>query len=116
MPYSNAEAFGLHLAEISKAVAPDAHAVVVLDGAGYHGADAVRIPDNLTLITLPPYSPELNAAENIWEYLRKNKLANSVFNAYEDIVEACCSAWRFFADAPTVVTSVTSREWAKVRI
>lgn len=87
---------------------------MITDGAGYHGARDLKIPNNLTLITLPPYSPELNAAENIWEYLRKNKLANSVWNTYADIVEACCAAWRFFADTPAIVTSITSREWAKV--
>lgn len=79
LPHANAEGFSLHLAEISKAVEPGAHAVVLTDGAGYHGAAAVEVPDNLTLIALPSYSPELNSAENIWEYLRKNKLANSVW-------------------------------------
>jgi transposase len=77
---SNAEMFNLHLLEISKVVAPGAHAVVILDGAGYHGAGKVEVPDNFTLIKLPPYSPELNSIENVWEYLRKNKLANSVWN------------------------------------
>lgn len=66
------------------------------------------------MICLPPYSPELNAAENIWEYLRKNKLANSVFETYDDIVDPCCDAWAFFVKDPNVVTSVTSRRWAKV--
>jgi transposase len=62
-----------HLAEISRHVAEDAHAVVVLDGTGWHGSDDLVVPENTTLIELPPYSPELNPAENIWEYLRKNK-------------------------------------------
>lgn len=114
LPYANAEGFNLHLREIAKTVAPGAHGVVIIDGAGYHGAGDVEVPDNLTLIPLPPYSPELNAAENIWEYLRKNKLANTVWDAYEDIVEACCNAWRFFADNPATVTSITSRQWATV--
>jgi len=63
---------------------------------------------------LPPYSPELNSTENIWEYLRKNKLANSVFETYGDIVEACCKAWNFFANDPKAVTSITARKWATV--
>lgn len=116
LPHSDAQAFNLHLAEIGKRVAEGAHAVVIIDGAGYHGAGALRVPDNLTLIRLPPYSPELNAAENIWAYLRQNKLANSVFETYDDIVEACCQAWTFFTQDPKTVTSITSRKWAQVTV
>lgn len=114
LPRADAEAFNLHLKEISRRVAQGAHAVVLIDGAGYHGAGALEVPDNITLIRLPPYSPELNAAENIWEYLRKNKLANAVFETYDDIVEACSKAWNFFADDPNVVASITARDWAKI--
>lgn len=114
LPHSDSSAFNLHLAEISKAVAIGAHAAVLIDGAGYHGAGALKLPDNLTLIRLPPYSPELNPAENIWEYLRKNRLANTVFETYEDIVDACCKAWNFFANDPATVTSITARSWTHV--
>jgi len=114
LPRADTHAFNLHLAEISKAVAEGAHAVVILDGAGYHGARQLELPANLTLIRLPPYAPELNSAENIWEYLRKNKLANSIFETYDDIVEACCNAWSFFANDPAAVASITNRNWAKV--
>ena len=114
LPHADTNAFNLHLAEISKVVANGAHAVVILDGAGYHRAGKLKLPHNLSLIRLPPYSPELNSVENIWEYLRKNKLANSVFETYEDIVEACCKAWNFFANNPAVVTSITARDWAHV--
>ena len=95
-------------------MAQGAHAVIILDGAGYHGAAHLDIPENLTLIRLPPYAPELNSAENIWEYLRKNRLANSIFETYDDIVEACCNAWSFFASDPDAVSSINSRDWAKV--
>ena len=58
--------------------------------------------------------PELNSAENIWEYLRKNKLANTVFDSYDDIVDKACEAWLFFANDKTSVTTITAREWATV--
>ena len=104
----------LHLEAISREVAQGAHAAVLLDGAGYHRGKSLRIPANITLIRLPRYAPELNSAENIWEYLRKNKLSNTVFKNYDDIVETACQAWLFFAtDKPTVQT-VTQRSWAKV--
>ena len=72
MPYANSEAMNLHLREIGRAVAPGAHAILVLDGAGWHTSHILTPPDNLTLLCLPPYSPELNPVENVWEYLRKN--------------------------------------------
>ena len=102
-----------HLAEISKAVAQGAHAVLVMDGAGWHGSTALHVPDNITILTLPPYAPELNPVENIWAYLRANRLAISVFDAYEDIVERCCDAWNFFANDPDRVRSITTRDYAK---
>ena len=103
-----------HLAEIARTVAPGAHAVLVLDGAGWHGSTALTVPDNLSLLTLPPYSPELNPVENVWAYLRANKRAITVFNTYEEIVDACCNAWNFFANNPVAITSITSRTWAQV--
>lgn len=104
----------LHLEAISKAVDPAAHAAVLLDGAGYHRSKSLHVPANITLIRLPRYTPELNSAENIWEYLRKNKLSNTVFDSYDDIVDKACGAWNFFDDNKAIVTSVTQRSWANV--
>ena len=70
LPFVNTQAMNLHLQEISRHVASGAHAVLVLDGAGWHGAAALAVPENITLLPLPPYSPELNPVENVWEYLR----------------------------------------------
>lgn len=103
----------LHLAEISSQVAPGAHAVIILDGAGWHQAGAkLRIPDNISLLPLPPYSPELNPVENIWQFLRQNYLANRVYDTYEAIVDACCNAWNALTAAPDRITSIASRGWA----
>jgi transposase len=113
MPHADTHAMTQHLAEISANVAAGAHALVVADQAGWHGAEALTVPDNITLMPLPTASPELNPQENVWEWLRKNKLALRVFESYDQIVEACCQAWNdFIADADRV-RSVTSREWAK---
>jgi transposase len=114
LPTVNTAAMSAHLAEISRNVAPGAHAVIVLDGAGWHGSDALVIPDNLSLLTLPPYSPELNPVENVWQYLRANWLAISIFDTYDDILNACCSAWNRFANDPQTITSITERSWAQV--
>ena len=59
----------LHLAEIARTVATDAHAVLIVDGAGWHDAKDPRVPDNIALLKLTPYAPELNPMENVWQYL-----------------------------------------------
>ncbi len=71
LPCANVEAMNLHLEEISKQVAAGAHAVLLLDGAGYYKETALDLPQNITLLPLPSYSPELNPAENNWGYLRQ---------------------------------------------
>ena len=110
MPFADTEAMNAHLAEIARAVAPGAHAVLVLDGAGWHGGGRLGVPANISLVLLPPYSPELNPVENVWQYLRANWLAISVFDDYDAIVDACCAAWNRFARQPAVFTSTASRE------
>ncbi len=113
LPHADSEAMSLHLSVISAAIASNAHAVVVTDGAGYHHKAAITIPDNITLITLPPYSPELNPIENVWQYLRQNFLAHRIFDDYDQIVEACASAWNALVATPERLRTITSREWAK---
>ena len=66
MPAANAETMSLHLTAIGRKVAPGSHAALVLDGAGYHFAAALTIPENITLVRLPAYAPELNPIENVW--------------------------------------------------
>ncbi len=108
MPRADTSAMNAHLVEIAKAVAPGAHAVLVMDGAGWHGSSALRIPDNITIVMLPPYAPELNPVENIWAYLRANRLAITVFDTYDDIVDRCCDAWNAFANDPKRVRSIAT--------
>jgi transposase len=115
LPFANAEMMNLHLVEISANVAPGAHAVLTIDGAGWHQTgDKLRLPDNITLLYLPPYSPELNPVENVWAFLRGNKLSNSVFDTYDAIVETCCHAWRWLIAQPDRITSIGNCEWACV--
>ena len=114
MPYANTEAMELHLQVISRAVTAGAHCALVLDGAGWHVSPKLKLPSNITLIRLPPYAPELNPAENVWEYLRKNNLALRVHDDYDDIVEACCKAWNDLLAMPQQLASITRRTWAHV--
>ena len=115
MPAVNAEAMAEHLAEISRRVTEGAHAVVVCDGAGWHQPGRrLVVPDNISLLRLPPYAPELNPVENVWEYLRANKLSMVVWDSYDAILEACRDAWNWLIADPKRVASITKRPWASV--
>ena len=112
LPRCNTAAMALHLEEISQTVTPGAHAVVLLDQAGWHLSDKLDIPGNITLLPLPPKSPELNPVENIWQFMCDNWLSNRVFRSYDDILEHCCYAWNKLVDQPWTIMSVGLRDWA----
>jgi hypothetical protein len=115
LPYANAQAMNLHLEEISSQVTQGSHAVLLLDGAGWHQTGGkLRVPGNISLLPLPPYSPELNPAENIWQFLRQNHLSNRVFESYDDVLDACCEAWNALVAEPNRIASIATRHWASV--
>lgn len=117
LPTVNIDMMNRHLAEISTQVSADHHAVLVLDGAGWHQCgEKLKIPNNISLLHLPPYSPELNPVENIWQFLRQNYLSNRVFQTYADIIDACCDAWNALLNAPGTIKKIATRSWAQVII
>jgi transposase len=103
-----------HLAAISRCVSVSAIALLILDGAGWHNSPKLVVPQNIVLMPLPPYAPELNSVENIWDYLRSNYLSHCVWRSYEAIVDACCKAWNALMAQSEVITSIGSRHWAQV--
>jgi len=114
MPNANSEAMQMHLDAIGRAVHADTHALIILDKAAWHTTRKLKVPDNLTLLPLPPACPELNAAENIWQYLRQTYLANRVFDSYAAILDACESAWRKLLAEAGRITSIATRDWAAI--
>ena len=112
--YADTEAMQKHLDEISRRVARGAHAALLLDRAGWHTTDKLNIPKNVTMIFLPSRSPELNPVENVWQYLRANWLSNSVFETYDDIIDAACDAWNKLTAAPDLIKSIGMRQWAHI--
>jgi len=82
----------MHLDEISRTVALGAHAILILDQAGWHTTGKLSWPANISLMPLPPRSPELNPQENVWQYLRQRFLSNRVFDSYDAIFKAICEA------------------------
>jgi len=114
LPKANARAMQMHLDEIARNVAAHAHAVILMDRAGWHKTDQLKVPKNLTIILLPSRSPELNPVENVWQYLRQNWLSNSVFEDYDAIIDAGCDAWNKLIAQPHAITSIGMRDWAHV--
>jgi DDE superfamily endonuclease len=112
LPFADTEAMQLHLDEIARTVARGAHAVLLLDRAGWHTTAALAVPKNITMILLPSRAPELNPVENVWQYLRANWLSNRVFDTYEGIIDAACDAWRKLIAQPGTIESIGTREWA----
>ena len=111
LPVVSAAVMDLFLAQFAAALPADAHAVLVLDGAGWHDARALTVPGNLTLVPLPAYSPELNPVERIWLYLRERFLSLRFFPDTEAIVEASCRAWNALTADPTRIRSLCAYPW-----
>jgi hypothetical protein len=112
LPWRNTHAMNSHLQEISAAVAPDAHAVLIVDQAGWHMTPKLKTPKNITILPLPARAPELIPVENVWQFMRDTRLSNRVFKNYDDIVALCCEAWTKLINQPWRIMSIGMREWA----
>ena len=106
LPWVSTAAMTQFLAEFAAQLPPDTHAVLVLDQAGWHGARALVVPDTLTRVPLPPYSPELNPVERVWLYLRERYLSHRLLDDYDAVVTACCTAWNSLAADPGRIRSL----------
>jgi transposase len=93
LPQVSTAAMNSFLAEFAATLAADEHAVLVLDRAGWHTAKDLRVPDNVTLAWLPPYSPQLNPVERVRLYLREKHLSHRLLADYDAIADALCRAW-----------------------
>lgn len=113
LPEATTATMSLFLAEFAASLPEDVHAVLVLDGAGWHGARALAVPANVTLVPLPPYSPALNPVERAWLYLRERFLSLRVFRDYRAIVDACCNAWNRLVAEPGRLRSLCDQPWIR---
>jgi transposase len=112
LPWCNTEAMNLQLAAISAKVAPGRHAALLLDQAGWHTTSHLTVPANISIVPLPAKCPELNAQENVWQFLRENWLSNRIFTSYDNLVDHCCHAWNKLAEQPWTIMSIGLRGWA----
>ena len=100
LPTVSTAAMSRFLAELLAQIATDAHAVLVLDQAGWHGARALVVPDNITLVPLPPNGPEFNPIECLWLCLREGYISHRLLDDCEAVVDSCCRAWAALAQEP----------------
>lgn len=98
-----------YLQMLSRQIGPKRHVILVLDGAGWHVAKALVVPANITLMLLPPYSPELNPIERVWAYLRSHYLSNRVYRDYDELFEHCAVSWNRLDEA--TLASITHTHW-----
>ena len=112
MPAANTEAMQHHISEISVNIESGCHALIIADQAARHTTDKLELPENISILPLPAYSPELNPVERIWEQPRQDRLSNRCFKDYEEIADACCEAWNEFVAQKGRINSMCSGKWA----
>ena len=96
------------LEHFSRQLAPDVHAVLVLDQAGWHDERALSVPANITLLPLPSASPQLNPVERVWLYLRERYLSHRVLDDYHALLDATCRAWNKLMDETGRLATLTA--------
>jgi len=99
---------------ISEATPAGYQAVVIMDRASWHQSYLADDFPNITIIHIPPFSPELNPVEQVWAWLRDNELANRCFRDYEDIKDKLCKAWNRFSESTEKVISMCYRSWTEL--
>ena len=105
-PYIDTAVINVFLEQFAQQLGPNVHAVLIWDQAGFHTAKAIRVPQNITLLPLPPYSPELNPIENLWHYLRAHYWANQEYADWEALAQAACTAWQRVCLQPDLIKTI----------
>ena len=110
LPWVDAHTMSLFLAHTAEQFARE-YCLMFLDGAGWHHAHDLRVPPNMKLIFLPPYSPELNPAEHIWEHLRENHFGNDALTSLEEVADRLAQGLQALTAQPDRVRSMTLFDW-----
>lgn len=113
LPYANTEMMNLFLKEVAHDF-KDSFVIMVIDRAGWHVSTRLKIPENIRLLPLPPYSPELNPVEHIWEDLRENAMPNKAFKSLDQVQDALCHRLRELDHNPEHVRSMTNFPYLRV--
>ena len=112
-PTINSDVINIFLKQFTAEVSHDVHVLLVWDQAGFHTSKKLKIPENMTIVPLPPYSPELNPVENLWHYLRSHYWANRIYTDYDALRLAGVDAWQKAALEKEKVKSVRFTKYAQ---
>ncbi len=110
VPWLDTETMSIFLAHTANEFAGD-FCLMFLDGAGWHRGGNLRIPPSMKLTFLPPYSPELNPVETLWNHLREHHFANRVFESLDQLEDELCQALHGLCNNPHIVQSMTNYPW-----
>lgn len=111
MPTANTDTMNIQLRDLSRQVGAGVEVLLILDQAGWHSSHGLQVPDNITLLPLPPYSPELNPIELVWRYLRQRYLSNRHYSNHDALFEAGGNAWNTLSDDPAKLRSLCLFPW-----
>ncbi len=110
-PRLNTDVINVFLEQFAATLTEDEHAVMLWDGAGFHTSKRLQVPDNITLIQLPPYSPELNPIENLWHYLKSHYWSNRTYEDYDELEQAAIDAWHLAVLDADLMMSVCAAKY-----
>lgn len=113
LPYANTAMMNLFLAQVAEDF-KDYFVIMLIDGAGWHTANDLQVPENIRLLPQPPYSPELNPVEHIWEDLREKAMANKAFKSLDQVEQVLCQRLRELDSSPEAVRSMTHFPYMRV--
>lgn len=110
MPYCNTECMQIFLNQLQSTFS-DEIIVLVCDGAAWHKSGTLKVPDQITILHIPPYTPEMNPIEQIWHELRTKGFHNEVFSTLEKVVDRLCETINHLSN--DTVMSITQRDWIR---
>lgn len=110
LPNMDTQSMNIFLKEISQRHLQD-YILMVIDGAACHRGGELKVPDNIKLLQLPPYSPQLNPVENLWDEMREKRFGNIVFDSMESVENRLVSALLDFESNPDLMRSITGWDW-----
>jgi len=112
-PRLNTDVINVFLREFSATLSEEEHAIMLWDGAGFHTGKQLCVPENVTPIQLPAYSPELNPIENLWHYLKSHYWSNRAHDDYEALEAAAIAAWRHAVLDPELMKAICAAPYLK---
>jgi transposase len=110
LPCANTEAMSVFLEKLSRRH-PDEDLLIFMDQAGWHKAKALRIPKNVELAFLPPYCPDLNPQEQVWDELREKFFGNKLFKTLQAVIDTAVKGLLLLEQAPDRIKTLTDRKW-----